>query len=97
MHEDKNSLAFRFQMRMLELIEASLADGTLDEDGWDPDALGFAVFGGDPLLGENPELVADIVGDQLRGSGITEGDLTAIMRGMEDRAASDEAIRDGWL
>lgn len=88
--EDKTPLAYQFLLRMLELLEKALADGSFNAEGWNPYELGFTVFGVDPMLQQNPSLVAEIVGHELGGSGVTEGDLEAIMRGMGSRRYIDE-------
>lgn len=94
MNDDKTPLAYQFRLRMHELLEKALADGTLVEGDRDSDTLGFTVFGGDPMLQQNPALVADIVGYQLGGEGITENDLDAIVQGMKSRKYNDEFNQD---
>lgn len=87
-------IAYQFRLRMHELMNKALKDGTLKGEGRDPDVLGYTVFGGDPLLQQNPALVADLVGYELGGSGVTEDDLTALIRGMEARRYADEFNKD---
>lgn len=95
MNEDSNiPIAYMFRVRMHELLEKALADGIVSSDSWDPDALGFVVFGGDTLLQQFPSLVTDIVGYQLGGSGVTDSDLGAIYRGMRDRKSAEEFTWD---
>ena len=92
--DNKTPLAYQFRERMQELMFVALLDGTLDGEDWDPDTLGFSVFGGDPLLQQNPALVADIVGYELGGSGATNDDLSAVLCGMYSRKYNDEFNRD---
>lgn len=92
--DNKTPLAYQFRLRMHELMGMALEDGTLEGEDWDPDTLGFSVFGGDPLLQQNPSLVADIVGCWLGGSGFTEADTIEVMRGMESRMYADEFNRE---
>ena len=95
MYDDNNTpLAYQFRLRMHELMGMALEDGTLEGEDWDPDTLGFSVFGGDPLLQQNPALVADIVGYELGGSGATVADLAGIVQGMKTRMYDDEFNRD---
>lgn len=92
--DNKTPLAYQFRLRMRELLDMALENGTLEGEDWDPDTLGFSVFGGDPLLQQNPALVADIVGYELGGSGVTNDDLSAVLRGMYSRKYSDEFNKD---
>ena len=92
--DNKTPLAYQFRLRMHELMGMAMEDGTLEGEYWDPDTLGFSVFGGDPLLQQNPSLVADIIGYELGGSGATEEDTIEVMRGMEARMYADEFNRD---
>lgn len=93
MNEDNNiPLAYKLRLRMGELLDMALEDGTLEDS--DPDTLGFVVFGGDPLLQRAPLLVADIIGYELGGSGVTDSDLDAIISGMNSRRYHDEFNRD---
>ena len=92
--DNKTPLAYQFRERMRELVDAALEDGTVDEEYWDPDVLGFSVFGGDPLLQQNPSLVADIAGYQFGMSGVTNDELSPIIRGMESRKYNDEFNKD---
>lgn len=97
MSYNKTPLAYQFRMRMHELLEKAMADGIIERDRYDLDTLdsmGFDVFGGDPLLQQNPVLVADLIGYELGGSGVTNGDLDAIVRGMKARRYNDEFNRD---
>ena len=91
---NKTPLAYQFRLRMTELLDMAMEDGTLEGEDWDPDTLGFSVFGGDPLLQQNPALVADIVGYVFGGSGVTDSDLSTIIRGMESRMYADELNKD---
>ena len=92
--DNKTPLAYQFRLRMKDLMEKAMIDGTINSDDWDPGVLGFTVFGGDPLLQQNPALVADIAGYELGGSGVTNDDLSAITRGMESRWYNDEFNKD---
>lgn len=92
--DNKTPLAYQFRVRMQELVDMALGDGTIEAGDWDPVTLGYAVFGGDSLLQQNPALVADIVGYRFGGVGITNDDLFAVLRGMEDRMANDEFNRE---
>ena len=92
--DNKTPLAYQFRLRMQELLDMALEDGTLEGEEWDPDTLGFSVFGGDSLLQQNPALVADIVGYVSGGSGVTDSDLSTIIRGMESRMYADEFNKD---
>ena len=95
MNEDyETPRAYKFRLRMQELMGKALADGILEDESWEPDTLGFVVFGGDPLLQQAPRLVADIVGYELGGSGVTDSDLYTIIRGMESRWYNDEFNKD---
>lgn len=87
--DNKTPLAYQFRLRMHELLQRALENGIIQGEGWNPYELGYTVFGEDPLLQESPRLVADIVGYQLGGNGTTEGDLAAIVRGMESRMYND--------
>lgn len=92
--DNKTPLAYQFRMRMNELLDMLPEDGAITGGDWDPDAIGFSVFGGDPLLQRSPSLVADIIGYELGGEGITEDDLDAIISGMRSRSYADEFNRD---
>ena len=91
--DNKTPLAYQFRLRILELLKRALDDGIVQGEDWNPDELGYKVFGGDPLLQENPRRVADIVGYHLGRVGATEDDLTALIRGMESRRYTDEFNR----
>ena len=91
--DNKTPLAYQFRLRMKDLTEKAMIDGTVDGDSWNPDVLGYTVYGGDSLLQQNPALVADIVGYELEGLGATEADLTAIIYGMKARRYNDEFNR----
>ena len=97
MNEDnKTPLAYQFRLRMHELLCKAMDDGIIERDRYDLDtldSLGFTVFGGDPLLQQNPSLVADLVGYELGGSGVTEGDLATVVQGMKARRYYDEFNR----
>ena len=93
--DDKTPRAYKFRLRMHYLIQAALEDGTIARDRWYPDDLGFRVFGGDPLLQQNPALVADIIGYEFGEEGVTNDDLDAIVQGMVTRAYADE-FNQGW-
>lgn len=93
-NDNKTPLADQFRLRMQELLDTALEDGTLEGEDWDPDTLGFSVFGGDPMLQQNPSMVSDIVGYELGGSGVTEADLVTVIRGMESRMYADEFNKD---
>lgn len=91
MDENNNiPIAYMFRVRMQELLEKALADGIISSESWDPDVLGFVVFGGDTLLQQFPSLVTDIVGYELGGAGVRESDLGSIGRGMADRKSAEE-------
>lgn len=92
--DDKTPLAYQFRLRMHELLDMALECGTLEGEEWDPDTIGSSVFGGDPLLQQSPLLVADIVGYVFGGSGVTDSDLSTIIRGMESRMYADEFNKD---
>ena len=94
---DEAPLAYQFRLRMHELLCKAMDDGIIERDRCDLDTLdvlGFTVFGGDPLLQQNPPLVADLVGYELGGSGATEADLVTVVRGMKARRYNDEFNRD---
>ena len=94
---DEAPLAYQFRLRMHELLCKAMDDGIIEKDRCDLDTLdsiGFTVFGGDPLLQQNPALVADLVGYELGGSGVTEGDLATVVQGMKARRYYDEFNRD---
>ena len=94
---DEAPLAYQFRVRMHELLCKAMDDGIIEMDQRDLDTLdsiGFTVFGGDPLLQQNPSLVADLVGYELGGSGVTEDDLDTIVQGMKARRYYDEFNRD---
>lgn len=92
--EDKTPLAYQFRVRMYELLVEVMRVGLIKAEDWDMEVLGYAVFGGDSLLQQNPALVADIWGYRFGGRGITNADLSALMRGMESRKYNDEFNRD---
>lgn len=92
--DNKTPLAYKFRLRMPDLLLAALGNGTLEGEDWDPYVLGFTVFGGDPLLQQAPLLVADVIGYELGGSGVTDSDLDAIVQGMESRWYDDEFNKD---
>ena len=87
-------IAYMFRVRMQELLDRARDDGIISSESWDPDVLGFVVYGGDRLLQQFPTLVTDIVGYQLGGAGVTDSDLGAIARGMRDRKSAEEFIGD---
>lgn len=92
--DNKTPRAYMFRMRMHELLRKAMDDGTVNGEDWDPDTLGFSVFGGDPLLRQNPSLVADIIGYELGEAGVTDSDLDVIISGMNSRRYNDEFNRD---
>lgn len=95
--DDKTPLAYQFRLRMKELLDMAMDNGIIERDRYDLDTLdsmGFTVFGGDPLLQQNPSLVADLVGYELGGSGVMEFDLDTIVQGMTARRYNDEFNRD---
>ena len=99
MSEDNNDIpiAYQFRLRMHELLCKAMDDGIIERDQRDLDTLdsiGFTVFGGDPLLQQNPSLVADLVGYELGGLGVTENDLVTVVQGMRARRYYDEFNRD---
>lgn len=93
--EDQTPRAYKFRLRMQELIDMALEDGAISRYRWDPDVLGFTVFGGDPLLRQNPELVADIIGYEFGGEGVTKDDIGTIVQEMEVRKYADY-VNQGW-
>lgn len=93
--EDQTPLAYKFRIRMHYLIQAALEDGTIARDRWDPDVLGFEVFGGDPMLQQNPSRVADIIGYEFGGEGVTKDDMGTIVQEMEARKYADY-VNQGW-
>lgn len=93
MSDDNTPLAYKFQVRMQELLDMAKDDGIISSESWDPDVLGFVVYGGDPMLQQLPSLVADIVGYQRGGAGVTNSDLGAIIRGMKDRKIAEDMFR----
>lgn len=99
MSEDNNDIpvAYQFRLRMKELLDMAMDNGIIESDRYDLDtldSLGFTVFGGDPLLQQNPSLVADLVGYELGGSGVMEFDLVTIIQGMKARRYYDEFNQD---
>lgn len=85
--------AYMFRMRMHELLNQAVDAGAVDGEDWDPEVLGFTVFGADPILQQNPSLVTDIVGYQLEGLGVADEYLCAIARGMKDRKSAEDMFR----
>lgn len=95
--DDKTPLAYQFRLRMKELLDMAMDNGIIERDRYDLDTLdsiGFTVFGGDPMLQQNPSLVADLVGYELGGSGVMEFDLVTIVQGMKARRYYDEFNKD---
>ena len=93
--DNKTPLAYQFRERMRELMFGEILDRVLIGEDWDPVTLGFSVFGGDPLLQQNPSLVADIFVYELGGSGVTDSDLSTIVQEMEARKYADY-VNQGW-
>lgn len=96
MNEDNNDIpvAYKFRLRMHELMKKAMDEGAVKSEDWDPDVLGYTVFGGDQMLQQNTALVADIVGYELGGVGVTEGDVFAIMYAMDSRRYDYEFNKD---
>mgnify|MGYP001758448907 CR=1 FL=1 len=94
--DNKTPLAYQFRMRMRDLLLKGITEGTTDGDAdhLDFDVLGYTVYGGDQLLQQNPSLVADLIGYELGGLGVTEDDLVTIVQAMMSRRYNDEFNRD---